>query len=119
MKAYLVGVAADNDGTPDGDYVYTDSVQINVWIVDFFCNTGDVNASSSVTAADVIYLVNFVFRSGPRPRELEMCGDLNCDGAVASADIIRLVGYVFKGDWRLCDPSAGCCLHDDETWTCP
>lgn len=58
---------------------------------------GDVNASGSITAADVIYLVNYVFKAGPAPVPVAAAGDVNCSGTITAADIIYLVGYVFKG----------------------
>jgi hypothetical protein len=120
IKAYVAGVAADHDGTPQGDYVYTDSATIHVAIADPYCPyPGDVNNSNTATSQDIIYLINFIFRGGPHPFQLDMYGDLNCDGAVSSADIIRLVNYVFKGGWMPCLSCVECCLADDLTWSCP
>jgi len=65
--------------------------------------SGDTNYDSSVTSADVIYLVQYVFRSGPSPLPLEVCGDIDCNGTISSADIVRLVGYVFKSGAEPCD----------------
>lgn len=58
---------------------------------------GDVDKSGLITSADIIYLVNYAFRSGPEPIGGMAVGDVNCNGAVNSADIIYLVGYIFKG----------------------
>ena len=58
---------------------------------------GDVNQDANITSADIIYLVNFVFKGGPPPQLSESEGDTNCDGSVTSADIIFLVNFVFKG----------------------
>ena len=57
---------------------------------------GDINHSNSVNAADVILLVNYVFRSGPQPEPISL-GDVNGIPPVTSSDIIYLVNYVFKG----------------------
>jgi len=59
--------------------------------------TGDVNLSTTLTSADIIYLVNYVFKGGAEPTCSALSGDVNCSGTVNSADIIYLVGYVFKG----------------------
>jgi hypothetical protein len=64
--------------------------------------TGDVNVSASLTSADIIYLVNYVFKSGPQPLPVVQSGDVNCSGSpaapgITSADIIYLVNHVFKG----------------------
>ena len=44
--------------------------------------TGDVNLSESLTSADIIYLVNFVFKSQAAPLPCEAAGDVNCSGGV-------------------------------------
>lgn len=58
---------------------------------------GDVNQSGTITSADIIYLVNYVFKGGPAPLPSPIEGDVTCNGTVSSADIISLVNYVFKG----------------------
>jgi len=64
---------------------------------------GDVNVSGSVTSADIIYLVNFVFKGDDEPQPCQANGDVNCSSSVTSADIIYLVNFVFKGDDAPCD----------------
>jgi len=64
---------------------------------------GNVNADASTTSADIIHLVNFVFKGGTPPLPLPEAGDVNCDGNVTSADIIYLVNFVFKGGSAPCD----------------
>jgi len=58
---------------------------------------GDVNESGTITAADVIYLVNYVFKGGPDPLPVWQSGDVNASGTITSADIIYLVNFIFKG----------------------
>jgi hypothetical protein len=64
---------------------------------------GDVNNSGSTTSADIIYLVNYVFKGAAPPYPVQSEGDVNCNGVINSADIIYLVNYVFKGG-----PVPGC-----------
>jgi hypothetical protein len=59
-------------------------------------NRGDCNADNLTNASDVIWLVNYVFRSGAPPIPPEQ-GDVNCDVVWTSDDIISLVNYIFKG----------------------
>lgn len=75
--------------------------------------SGDVNLSTTVTSADIIVLVNFVFKGGADPLPCQANGDVNCNGAVTSADIIVLVNFVFKGGAAPCNTctsplAAGC-----------
>ncbi len=58
---------------------------------------GDVNESGAITSADIVVLVNYVFKGGPAPIPVWEAGDVNLTGAITSADIIFLVNYVFKG----------------------
>jgi hypothetical protein len=65
---------------------------------------GDVNGSWSLTSADIIALVNYVFKG--QPLSVPQCaGRCNGDGVVSSSDIIWLVNTVFKGG---AEPMAGC-----------
>lgn len=57
---------------------------------------GDANGDGSVTLPDIIYLVNHVFKGGPKPNPT--CrGDANADTMITLPDIIYEVNHVFKG----------------------
>lgn len=64
---------------------------------------GDVNDDGSITSADIIYLVNTVFRGGPSPLPRPESGDVACKGRLDAAGIIYLVGYIFKGGSPPCE----------------
>jgi len=64
---------------------------------------GDVNSSGTVTSADIIRLVNYLFRGLAPPAPCAAAGDLNCTGSVTAADVIHLVSYCFKGMVLPCD----------------
>lgn len=81
-----------------------------------YCPTGDSNEDSVITAADIIYLVNYVFKGGPEPVPCVALGDVNCSGTVTSADIVGLVAYIFRGGVR---PCYSCGLVEQGIWTCP
>lgn len=57
---------------------------------------GDVNVSGGITSADIIYLVNFVFKAGDDPLPVVEAGDVDCTGSISSSDIIFEVNFVFK-----------------------
>jgi hypothetical protein len=72
--------------------------------------TGDLDCpipSGFVVAADIIYLVNFVFKGGASPCPIEAAGNVNCDAGVNAADIIYLVNLVFKSGPGPCDVCSG------------
>ena len=57
---------------------------------------GDANSDGSVNISDIIYLVNYLFRTGPPPEPMRK-GDTNGDGEATISDIIYLINYLFKG----------------------
>lgn len=63
----------------------------------------DPNYDGNTDIVDVVYLVNYIFRSGPPPC-VEKSGDLSCDDEVTVVDIVYLIGYLFKGG-----PAPGYC----------
>jgi hypothetical protein len=65
--------------------------------------TGDVNNNGSITSADIVAMVNFVFKGGEPPMPYPQVADVNCNGSVTSADIIYLVNFVFKSGPEPCD----------------
>ncbi len=64
---------------------------------------GDVNESGSVTSADIISLVGYIFKGKATPYPCAANGDVNCSGGVTTADVIYLVNNVFRGDQPPCD----------------
>jgi len=57
---------------------------------------GDANGDETVNVADVVYLVNFLYRSGASPDPME-AGDANSDDIVNVADVVYLVNYLYRG----------------------
>jgi hypothetical protein len=67
---------------------------------------GDADPNEGINVADVVYLINYIFKGGPAPEPL--CkGDADGDGAVNIADAVYLVNYIFKGGPA---PVEDCCL---------
>ena len=77
--------------------------------------TGDLNTDGNLTSADIIGMVNFVFKGGAHPQPCDATADVNCNGSVTSADIIFMVNHVFKGAAGPCDV----CSLIPGTWSCP
>lgn len=67
---------------------------------------GDTDADSLVNVVDVVYLINYLFRSGPPPEPLEL-GNVNCDQEITILDAVFLVNYVFKQGTSPCDCPPG------------
>ncbi|MEW6294980.1 MAG: dockerin type I domain-containing protein [Candidatus Diapherotrites archaeon] len=69
-----------------------DTAQIQVRSV---CGDAKLD-DGKVTVSDVIYLVNYLFKGGPAPADMD-AADVNNDGKVNVTDVIYLVNYLFKG----------------------
>lgn len=57
---------------------------------------GDVNWSGYIDVADVIYLVNYIFKHGAPPQPEVLVGDCNCDWIIMLDDVFVLVNYIFR-----------------------
>ncbi|MGB2805049.1 MAG: dockerin type I repeat-containing protein [Candidatus Zixiibacteriota bacterium] len=68
------------------------------------CSPGDANGDYVVDLADLVFLINYLFRLGEPPDPLAN-GDPNADCVVNLADLVYLVNYLYRnGD----PPRIGC-----------
>ena len=56
---------------------------------------GDANNDGSVNVGDAVYIINYVFKSGPVP-PCKCEGDANGDNAINVGDAVYIINYVFK-----------------------
>ncbi len=57
---------------------------------------GDANSDGVINVSDAIFLLNYLFRSGPEPDPYAL-GDANNDGQILVGDAIFLLNYLFRG----------------------
>ena len=81
-----------NSNDPDEDPVV---VPVTLTVASSSFVPGDANGDGSVTAADLAYLANYLFSSGPAPDPL-LAGDANGDCVVTAADLTYLANYLFN-----------------------
>lgn len=74
----------------------------NYFLTSHLLPYGDANYDNDVNVGDVTYIINYVFRSGPKPRPVMESGDANCDGIVNVADAVRIISFVFKNGEEPC-----------------
>jgi len=56
---------------------------------------GELNGDGYINGADVVFLINYLYKSGTAPDPLELA-DVNCDGVVNAGDVVFLINYLFK-----------------------
>jgi hypothetical protein len=66
---------------------------------------GDVNNDGIINVGDVVYLINYLFRSGQQPQPLKCTGDCNGDSVVDVGDVVYLINYLFRAG----PIPTGCC----------
>jgi hypothetical protein len=57
---------------------------------------GDADGSGSVDIDDVVYLIAYIFTSGPEPSPLN-AGDVDGSCAIDIDDVVYLIAYIFTG----------------------
>jgi hypothetical protein len=62
---------------------------------------GDVDSDGVVNVADVLYMVEYIFNSGPAPSPRQVA-EVNCDGKINLTDIVYVVAYIFNGGPEPC-----------------
>ncbi len=79
----------------------TISAELNVTEANpYIC--GDANGTGDVNVSDAVYIINYVFVSGPEPDPLESA-DANCDQSVNVSDAVMVINFVFVGGNPPCD----------------
>ncbi len=82
-----VSIASNDPATPSV------IIPVSLAIESYTC--GDASGDGDITVADAIYLINYIFKSGPAPIPPE-AGDANADHDVNVGDAIMLINYVFN-----------------------
>ncbi len=68
------------------------------------CEPGEVNVDPPMNILDIVYIINYKYKSGPPPAPYALCsGDTNCDCLVNILDIVYLINYKYKSGPAPCD----------------
>lgn len=67
-------------------------------------HTGDANSDGAVDLADVVFLINYLYKEGGAPDPLRL-GDPSADCSVDLADVIYLINYLYRSGP---EPGLGC-----------
>jgi hypothetical protein len=63
---------------------------------------GDANGDETVDIGDAVFLINFIFGSGPAPESSD-AADANCDDFINVGDVVHIIAYTFRDG-----PDPGC-----------
>ncbi|MGB5138787.1 MAG: hypothetical protein WBP29_09675, partial [Candidatus Zixiibacteriota bacterium] len=69
------------------------SLPVVVWIYTF----GDADGNGIVNVSDVVYIISFIFNSGPSPVPLPITGDVDCNHRTDISDCVYLLNWIFAG----------------------
>lgn len=72
---------------------------ISAVVTSFVC--GDANGDDRTNVGDAVFLINYVFKSGPAPSSLT-ASDANCDGRVNVGDAVYMINFIFKSGLAPC-----------------
>jgi len=64
---------------------------------------GDANGDEVIEIGDVVFLINYLYKSGLMPTPLA-AGDANCDGGIDISDVVYLINYLYKDGPDPCYP---------------
>jgi hypothetical protein len=68
---------------------------VKIFSQHYIFKPGDANTDGNVSMADIVFLVNYLFKQGAAPDPLWV-GDANGDCNVSVADTVYLISYLFK-----------------------
>ncbi|MFH2054750.1 MAG: aryl-sulfate sulfotransferase [bacterium] len=102
VRYYLT--TADNIGSSVADPPLAPEVTYRYLVApaEYLC--GDADGNEIVNITDAVFLINYIFNSGPPP-DPELSGDTNCDGVANVTDAVYLIQYIFSSGPA---PCAGC-----------
>ena len=71
-------------------------VLMGAWAVGCTFECGDATADGLVDIADLVYLINYLYRFNVPPDPLQ-AGDANCDVEINLGDLVYLIVYLYRG----------------------
>jgi hypothetical protein len=83
------------DALPFGQFLYALMQQDGYFRGDV-ADRGDGYADGICNIDDIVYMIDYVLKSGPAPVPFDDQGDVNCDGEANITDIVYLIDYLLK-----------------------
>lgn len=65
---------------------------------------GEIDGVENINILDIVYLINYKYKDGPPPVNMDMADVDNCSGQISILDVIYLINYKYKDG-----PDPVCC----------
>lgn len=65
---------------------------------------GEIDGNEGLNILDVVYLINYKYKGGPEPFNMNMADVDNCSGAINILDVVYFINWKYKGG-----PDLSCC----------
>ncbi len=110
-EIYIVDISDPENPDSTSTYVSTeDNIQnFDIWsgklyaagsrgltVLKYSNICGDVNGDGNINVGDPIFYVNWIFKGGLAPLDMEQA-DVNCDNHENIGDAVFMINYIFKG----------------------
>lgn len=102
------GNYSDPDSAVNADSISLDSIAWTIWnpetafltngslkVTVLNCTCGDTNEDGGINVGDPVFLINYIFKSGPPPAHPD-CADVNNDTSVNVGDAVYLISFIFR-----------------------
>ena len=96
-------MTASNATAPNNDYGWGIIDLLAAVNYEYESMLGDVNRDGKTSIADAVFMVNYLFNSGPAPDPLSI-GNVNCIAEIDITDVVYLINYLFKSGPAPGDP---------------
>jgi aminopeptidase N len=87
---YAIAVLCTDSDAPQN----TEEREYTLSVTELQFVRGDCDKSGGIDIDDVVFLITYIFGSGPAPDPIE-AGDVNCSGGVDIDDVVYLIEYIF------------------------
>ncbi|MFH2143651.1 MAG: dockerin type I domain-containing protein, partial [Bacteroidota bacterium] len=82
--------------TISGNFINSDAFEERDYVSIYGLKSGDVDFSGKVDITDIVYLINYLYWSGPEPRPFFEIADVNNNNFVNILDCTYLISYLLK-----------------------
>ena len=95
-RAEVVALAASGDIVVSGITNDFSTLAMTTLRLRPITTSGDADGNGIITISDAVYIINYIFSSGPAPQP-PLAADADCNGIITISDAVYLTNYIFSG----------------------